>query len=104
MAQVTLLSGFGSSCSQPLFVNRPSYTHGSGRIAISRLPLAGFAGRKRLDEMEDHLTDARAAVLDGYGRWVRALEDIESLWALGAYLLLRLFEAEGRRRATLETI
>ena len=41
--------------------------------------------RKRLDEMEDHLTDARAAVLDGYGRWLRALEDIESLWALGAY-------------------
>ena len=41
--------------------------------------------RKRLDEMEDHLTTARAAVLDGYGRWRRALEDIESLWALGAY-------------------
>ena len=41
--------------------------------------------RKRLDEMEDHLTTAQAAVLDGYGRWRRALEDIESLWALGAY-------------------
>ena len=41
--------------------------------------------RKRLDEMEDHLTNARAAMLDGYGRWLRALEDIESLWALGAY-------------------
>ena len=41
--------------------------------------------RKRLDEMEDHLTGARAALLDGYGRWRRALEDIESLWALGAY-------------------
>ena len=43
--------------------------------------------RKRLDEMEDHLTNARAAMLDGYGRWRRALEDIESLWALGAYRL-----------------
>ena len=41
--------------------------------------------RKRLDEMEDRLTTARAAVLDGYGSWRRALEDIESLWALGAY-------------------
>jgi hypothetical protein len=41
--------------------------------------------RKRLDEMEDHLTHARASVLDGYGRWRRALEDLESLWALGAY-------------------
>ena len=41
--------------------------------------------RRRLDEMEDHLTDARAILLDGYGRWRRALEDIESLWALGAY-------------------
>ena len=43
--------------------------------------------RKRLDEMEEHLTNARAAMLDGYGRWRRALEDIESLWALGAYRL-----------------
>ena len=43
--------------------------------------------RKRLDEMEDRLTDARAALLDGYGRWRRTLEDLESLWALGAYRL-----------------
>ena len=41
--------------------------------------------RKRLDEMEDQLTSARAALLEGYGRWRRALEDVESLWALGAY-------------------
>jgi len=41
--------------------------------------------RKRLDEMEDHLTNARAALLDGYGRWRRTLEDIENLWALGVY-------------------
>lgn len=41
--------------------------------------------RKRLDEMEEHLTSARTALLDGYGRWRRALDDIESLWALGAY-------------------
>jgi len=41
--------------------------------------------RKRLDEMEDRLTDARAALLDGYGQWRRTLEDLENLWALGAY-------------------
>jgi hypothetical protein len=41
--------------------------------------------RKRLDEMEDRLTDARAALLDGYGRWRRTLDDLENLWALGAY-------------------
>src|SRR6187402_1539468 len=38
-SQVTLLSGLGSSCSHPLLQKRPSYTHGSGRIAISKLPL-----------------------------------------------------------------
>ena len=52
--------------------------------------------RKRLDEMEDHLTTARAALLDGYGRWRRALEDIESLWALGVY---RIDGMEGRDMA-----
>ena len=41
--------------------------------------------RRRLDEMEDHLTDARAMLLDGYGRWQRALEDLENVWALIAY-------------------
>ena len=41
--------------------------------------------RKRLEEMEDHLTDARAVLLDGYGRWRRALEDLENLWAITAY-------------------
>jgi hypothetical protein len=40
---------------------------------------------KRLDEMEEHLTSARVALLDGYGRWRRALEDVENLWALGVY-------------------
>ena len=41
--------------------------------------------RKRLDDMEGQLTGARAALLDGYGRWRRTLEDIESLWALAAW-------------------
>jgi hypothetical protein len=41
--------------------------------------------KKRLDEMESQLTMARAALLDGYGRWRRALEDVENLWAVAAY-------------------
>jgi hypothetical protein len=41
--------------------------------------------RRRLDEMEDQLTGARAALLEDYGRWRRALDDLENLWALGAY-------------------
>ena len=35
LSQVTFDSGFGSSCSQPLFALRPSRIHGSGRKTIS---------------------------------------------------------------------
>ncbi len=41
--------------------------------------------KKRLDETESQLTVARAALLEGYGRWRRALEDVENLWALAAW-------------------
>ena len=41
--------------------------------------------RKRLDEMESQLTMARTALLEGYGRWRRALEDVENLWAVAAF-------------------
>ncbi len=41
--------------------------------------------RKRLDEMESQLTMARTALLEDYGRWRRALEDVENLWAVAAY-------------------
>jgi hypothetical protein len=41
--------------------------------------------KKRLDEMERQLTLERAALLEGYGRWRRALEDVENLWALAAW-------------------
>lgn len=52
--------------------------------------LASISGRQptlrtRLEDMESQLTGARAALLDGYGRWRRALEDVESLWALAAW-------------------
>jgi predicted component of type VI protein secretion system len=43
--------------------------------------------KKRLDEMETQLTTAHAALLEGYGRWRRVLEDVENLWAVAAYRL-----------------
>ena len=41
--------------------------------------------RARLDEMEANLTAARAALLEAHGRWGRALDDLENLWALAAW-------------------
>ena len=41
--------------------------------------------RARLEEAESALAKARAAVLEDYGQWRRALEDAENLWALAVY-------------------
>lgn len=41
--------------------------------------------RARLDETDAQLAAARATLLEGYGRWQRALEDMENLWALAAW-------------------
>jgi hypothetical protein len=41
--------------------------------------------RTRLEEADAQLAAARASLLDGYGRWRRALEDVENLWALAAW-------------------
>ena len=41
--------------------------------------------RARLEEAEAQLAKARATVLEDYGRWRRALEDAENLWALAVY-------------------
>jgi hypothetical protein len=41
--------------------------------------------RTRLDEADVQLAAARACLLEGYGRWQRALEDMENLWALAAW-------------------
>jgi hypothetical protein len=41
--------------------------------------------RTRLDEADAQLAAARASLLEGYGRWQRALEDVENLWALAAW-------------------
>ncbi|MBI2015219.1 MAG: hypothetical protein HYV94_08895 [Candidatus Rokubacteria bacterium] len=43
--------------------------------------------RTRLDEAEAALAAQRAALLESYGRWRRALEDVENLWALAAWRL-----------------
>jgi len=37
LSQVTVVTGLGSSCSQPLFAKRPSWMVGSGRKVISRV-------------------------------------------------------------------
>jgi hypothetical protein len=66
-------------------------THFVDRIATS-VPTDGVsahvmtsAARKRLDEAEAQLAQARASLIEGYGRWRRALEDVENLWALAAW-------------------
>src|SRR5215510_9465261 len=41
--------------------------------------------RRRLDEVEHQMAGIRASLLEGYGRWRRALEDVENLWALAAW-------------------
>lgn len=41
--------------------------------------------RARLEEAESELARTRASVLEDYGRWRRALEDAENLWALALY-------------------
>ena len=44
VSQVSFVSGFGSSCSQPLLAKRPSQIVGSGRKMISSPPVAAGAG------------------------------------------------------------
>jgi hypothetical protein len=41
--------------------------------------------KRRLDEVEGQMAVVRAALLDGYGRWRRSLDDLENLWALAAW-------------------
>jgi hypothetical protein len=66
-------------------------THFVDRLASSMPPVGVSshamtpAVRTRLDEAEAQLAQARAALTEGYGRWRRALEDLENLWALAAW-------------------
>jgi hypothetical protein len=56
------------------------------RIAV-RAGEGATAGLKsdlktRIERAEDRLTVLRAALLEGYGEWARAIEECEDLWAL----------------------
>ena len=62
------------------------------RVATS-VPRADLGGaralsptlRARLDDVDGRLAAVRAALLEGYGEWRRALDDAENLWALAAW-------------------
>jgi hypothetical protein len=41
--------------------------------------------RTRLDDIEVSLALARSALLEDYGRWRQALDDLENVWALAAW-------------------
>ncbi len=65
-------------------------THFMDRLATSvapgaMLPTGIPTMRARLDDAESDLAAARAAMVESYGRWRRALEDVENLWALAAW-------------------
>ena len=62
-------------------------THFIDRLATSVAPGAAVPSgiRTRLDDAEADLATARAVMVESYGRWRRALEDVENLWALAAW-------------------
>ena len=41
--------------------------------------------RARLDQMDGTLAATRAALVEDYGRWTRALDDLENVWALAVW-------------------
>jgi hypothetical protein len=59
----------------------------------SSIPGADFASaralsptlRARLDDVDGRLATMRAAMLETYGDWLRAVDDLENLWALAAW-------------------
>jgi len=55
--------------------------------------------RARLDEADAQLAAARATLLEGYGQWRRALEDVENLWALAAWRRSAAPEEAGEQAA-----
>ena len=51
--------------------------------------------RAHIERCEDRVTALRAALLDGYAEWTRALEECEDLWAVAG---LRKDNAEAPAR------
>jgi hypothetical protein len=68
-----------------------------GSLSTAAHPLL----RTRLDEADAQLAAARASLLEGYGRWCRALEDVENLWALAAWRRSAAAEEPGEQAAAL---
>jgi hypothetical protein len=54
--------------------------------------------KARVERSEERLTGLRAALLDGYAEWTRAIDECEDLWAL-AELRQQTEDATERRRA-----
>ena len=52
---------------------------------LERIRAANPTLKEGLDDSEANLAVARQSLLEGYGRWRRALEDVENLWALAAW-------------------
>ena len=63
------------------FMDRLATSVAPGAASPTTLP--GL--RARLDDAESELATARAAMVESYGRWRRALEDVENYWALAAW-------------------
>ena len=55
--------------------------------------------RGRIERSEERLTVLRAALLEGYTEWTRALEECEDLWALAGLRSEVLPDAASRLRA-----
>ena len=53
--------------------------------SLEKIRAANPTLKARLDEVDTTLAGAREELLEAYGRWRRALEDVENLWALGAW-------------------
>jgi hypothetical protein len=50
-----------------------------------RMRAANPTLRLRLDEIDSVLAGLRSSLIETYGRWNRALDDLENLWALAAW-------------------
>lgn len=67
-------------------------THLLDRLATSAAggpPPAALANptlRARMNDMEVTLATLRTTLFDDYGRWTRALDDLENVWALAVWI------------------
>lgn len=78
-------------------MDRLATTVPAGSLSASGQPLL----RTRLDEADARLAAARESLLEDYGRWRRALEDVENLWALAAWRSSAASEEAGEQAAAL---